>query len=163
MISLGQFIEAHEKAIESDLMRVGYELNDIGGSLTWRALDSFIRNLSLNSATMRELNPELARWDTQLQTNTILADIYDMLAALNYNVLCMASKQKPQQPKPYPRPGKNEDEDKKKIGKGALPVAELEDWFEQKRRKYAERNDRSCKSYGDNNPEYAGSAADHSE
>ena len=120
-------------------MKVGYELNDIGGSLSWRALDSFIRNLSLNSATMRELNPELARWDTQLQTNTILADIYDMLAALNYNVLCMASKQKPQQPKSYPRPGKNEDEDKKKIGKGALPVADLREWFEQKRREKKEK------------------------
>lgn len=140
MISLGQFIEAHKKAIEADLMKVGYELNDIGSALSWRALDSFIRNLSLSSATMRELNPELARWDTQLQTNTILADIYDMLAALNYNVLCMASKQKPQQPKPYPRPGKNEDEDKKKIGKGALPVADLQEWFEQKRRKYGERH-----------------------
>lgn len=120
-------------------MKVGYELNDIGGSLSWRALDSFIRNLSLSSATMRELNPELARWDTQLQTNTILADIYDMLAALNYNVLCMASKQKPQQPKSYPRPGKKEDEDKKKIGKGALPVADLREWFEQKRRDKKER------------------------
>ena len=112
---------------------------------------------------MRELNPELARWDSQLQTNTILADIYDMLAALNYNVLCMASKQKPQQPKPYPRPGKKEDEDKKKIGKGALPVAELNEWFEQRRKKYAERNDRSSKSYGDDHPEYAGSPENDSE
>ena len=161
MISLGQFIEAHEKAIESDLMRVGYELNDIGGSLSWRALDSFIRNLSLNSATMRELNPELARWDTQLQTNTILADIYDMLAALNYNVLCMASKQKPQQPKPYPRPGKKEDEDKKRIGKGALPVAELKEWFEQKRREHGERDGRGRPRNGHDNPKHAGSPADN--
>lgn len=95
----------------------------------------------MDSATVRELNPELARWNGSLQTNTILADIYDLLSAINYNLLCMASKQKPQQPKPYPRPGKKEDEDKQRIGKGALPVAELEDWFEQKRRKYAERND----------------------
>ena len=163
MISLGQFIEAHKKAVEADLLKVGYELNDIGGALPWSALDSFITNLSLDSATMRELSPEIARWNGSLQTNTILADIYDLLSAINYNLLCMASKQKPQQPKPYPRPGKKEDEDKQKIGKGALPVAELEDWFEQKRRKYAERNDRSCKSYGDDHPEYAGGTADHCE
>lgn len=111
---------------------------------------------------MRELNPELARWDTQLQTNTILADIYDMLAALNYNVLCMASKQKPQQPKPYPRPGKKEDEDKKKIGKGALPVAELKEWFEQKRREHGKRDDGSCSRNGHSDPKYAGSPADDS-
>lgn len=111
---------------------------------------------------MRELNPELARWDTQLQTNTILADIYDMLAALNYNVLCMASKQKPQQPKPYPRPGKKEDEDKKKIGKGALPVADLREWFEQKRRKYGERNGRGRTCDDNDHTKYAGSPADDS-
>ncbi|MBO5967437.1 MAG: hypothetical protein J6S14_02930 [Clostridia bacterium] len=114
----------------------------------------------MSSATMRELNPELARWDTQLQTNTILADIYDMLAALNYNVLCMASKQKPHQPKPYPRPNQKEEENRKKIGKGALPVAELEKWFEQQRRKHGKRNDRSRKSDSHNNSEHAGSPAD---
>ena len=140
MISLGQFIEAHKKAIEADLMKVGYELNDIGGALSWSALDSFIRNLSLSSATMRELNPDIARWSSPLQTNIILADIYDLLSAINYNLMSMASKQKPQQPKSYPRPGKNDDEDKKKIGKGALPVADLQEWFEQKRRKYGERH-----------------------
>jgi hypothetical protein len=112
---------------------------------------------------MRELNPELARWDTALQTNTILADIYDLLAAINYNLLCMASKQKPQQPKPYPRPGKKDDGDRKRIGKGALPVAELNDWFEQKRRKYAERNGRGGTCDDKYHPEYAGSAADDSE
>jgi hypothetical protein len=145
------------------LLKVGYELDDIGGALSWGALDSFIRNLSLNSATMRELNPELARWDTQLQTNAILADIYDMLAALNYNVLCMASKQKPQQPKPYPRPNQKEDDNRKKIGKGALPVAELSEWFEQRRKKYAERNDRSRPCDSHDHPEYAGSPAEDSE
>ena len=144
-------------------MKVGYELNDIGGSLSWRALDSFIRNLSLDSATIRDLNPDIARWSSPLQTNIILADVYDLLSAINYNLMSMASKQKTQQPKPYPRPGKNEDEDKKKIGKGALPVADLEDWFEQRRRKYAERNDRSCKSYGDHHPEYERGTADDSE
>ena len=112
---------------------------------------------------MRELNPELARWDTQLQTNTILADIYDMLAALNYNVLCMASKQKPQQPKPYPRPNQKEEENRKKIGKGAMPVAELNEWFEQRRKKYAERNDRSSTRHGDDHPEYAGGTAEDSD
>ena len=140
MISLGQFIEAHKKAIESDLMKVGYELNDIGGALSWSALDSFIRNLSLDSATMRELSPEIARWNGSLQTNTILADIYDLLSAINYNLLCMASKQKPQHPKPYPRPNQKEEENRKKIGKGALPVAELKEWFEQKRREHGERD-----------------------
>jgi hypothetical protein len=142
------------------LLKVGYELDDIGSALSWRALDSFIRNLSLSSATMRELNPELARWDSQLQTNTILADIYDMLAALNYNVLCMASKQKPQQPKPYPRPNQKDDENRKKIGKGALPVAELREWFEQKRREHGERDGRGRPCNGHDNPQYAGSPAD---
>ena len=85
-----------------------------------------------------------------------------MLAALNYNVLCMASKQKPQQPKPYPRPNQKEDENKKKIGKGALPVAELKEWFEQKRREHGERDGRGRPCDGHDNPKYAGSPADNS-
>lgn len=62
-----------------------------------------------------------------MKTNFILADIFDILAAINYNLQQLGGG-KSKKPKPYPRPGKNKDNNTKKFGKGAIPVTSIRDW-----------------------------------
>ena len=52
---------------------------------------------------------------------------------INANLCAMGSGKKAKKPKAYKRPGDN---DKKKIGKNALPAAELREWFENKRKQH---------------------------
>lgn len=134
----------HREAIEHDLLvSTGYQLDDIGRTLSWSALDSFIRHLPPNSALMRELNPELARWNTTQTTNTILADIWDMLAHINANLVAFATRKPVRDVPSYPRPFAQKDEqseNKKHYGSGALPPDELKRWFEEKRRKRCQKS-----------------------
>jgi hypothetical protein len=89
-----------------------------------------------DSALMRELNPEAWTWASTAKTNTILADIWDMLAQINANLIAAATQKPARKFKPYPRPAgkKNEPEDQQHYGSGALPADELRKWFEEKRR-----------------------------
>lgn len=80
------------------------------------------------------MDPDLAVWAGLPKTNAILADIYDVLALINSNLVAMGSGKRASKPKPYSRPG---DKDKQKIGKNALPPDQLKDWFAKKRK---ERN-----------------------
>ena len=80
------------------------------------------------------MDPDLAAWAGLPKTNSLLADIYDVLALINANIVAMGSGKRATKPKPYSRPG---DKDKQKIGKNALPPDQLKDWFAKKRK---ERN-----------------------
>lgn len=123
MICLASYIQEHSEAINYDLLtKTGHELSDVGRGLSWSALDSFIRNSPPDGALMREIRPDLYQWTTPAKTNAILADIYDMLAAINSNLCAKGSGKKAKKPKPYPRPGKNSSA--RKVGT-ALPVSEL--------------------------------------
>lgn len=114
-------------------MQCGFELRDVGRSISWGALDSYIRNIGPGSATARELNPELHQWSSTLNTNRILADIYDMLATINANLVAVGSHKPSKKPKPYPRPNKQDDGEH--YGKGAVTVKELRELYASKRRK----------------------------
>ena len=114
-------------------MRCGYELKDVGHSLSWGALHSFITNMGPESATARDLDPDLHRWSTTFTTNRILADIYDMLAMINANIVAAGSHKAAKKPKPYPRPGKKNSGDH--YGKDAVPVDELRRLYAEKRKK----------------------------
>ena len=81
---------------------------------------------------MRELNPDVAVWSSQIKTNSILADIFDMLAAINANLMAIGSGKAAKRPKPYPRPHQESPEDEMHFGKGALPVDELHKWIEER-------------------------------
>ena len=134
-MSLWRFIEDHREAIESDLITsAGIELADVGGSLSWGAFASFLKNLSYDSALWKSAHPDAAVWSTQLQTNIILADIYDVLSQINANICGGFSKKKPQKIKPYPRPW-NKAKQHRIGGKGALPKDELREWIYNYRRK----------------------------
>ena len=102
--------------------------------MTWGALLSFVENIGLDSAMGRELNPELHQWSNTLTTNKILADIYDMLAQINSNLVAIGSRKPAKKPKTYPRPGKNDNGEK--YGSGAVPVYEMRKMFVKKRKKH---------------------------
>ena len=89
-----------------------------------------------DSATARSLNPEIAHWATRTKTNELLADIFDMLAMINANIVAIGQRKRAKTPKPYPRPG-DQPSGQKHFGKDAMPADELQAWFERKRR---ERN-----------------------
>lgn len=124
-------------------------MNDIGRILSWDALESFLKHARPDSALVSEINPEISAWASTTKTNTILADIYDVLAQINANLVAIGSGKPAKSPKPYPRPGKKNPENEKHIGSGALPPDELHRWIEEKR---AEFNARSRTSHANSDP-----------
>ena len=81
--------------------------------------------------------PEYAAWSSTLKTNAILAEVVDILNALNANIMAIGSGKPAKRPKPYPRPGKKPNKDEKHFGRGALPVDQLHQWIEERRAKHA--------------------------
>ena len=133
MISLAEFVEEHSEALSYDLItRTNYQINDIGGALSWSSLHSFIKFLPGDSALARDLGKSSAIWDSRIKTNAILADIYDLLQQLNANFVAFASGGKTKQKiTPYPRPGR-EDDNRRKFGKGAMPLDQLRQWIKER-------------------------------
>jgi hypothetical protein len=117
------------------LTQTGHEVDDVGGSLSWRAFSSFLQNLGIESQLGRELQPEVAKWSSIQKTNEILADIYDVLSVINANLIGIGSGKRPKQPKPYPRPG-HEEKNTRKFGRGAVTHDELVAFFDSKRKKH---------------------------
>lgn len=133
MIGLADFVEKHREAVERDLLtETGRDLDELGSTLSWSALNSFLSHIQLESALGAEMNPELVRWTTRLKTNEILADIYDQLSVVNARLYTIITKKRPRKPEPYERPGKKE---KKRIGSGPLPVNAMREWIESKRKR----------------------------
>ena len=95
----------HREAVESDLMQTGYTLDDVGHSLSWDALKSFLTYARPDSALFQKINPDLADWSVTLKTNFILADIYDQLATTNAFLRTIITHKQSRQPEPYKRPG----------------------------------------------------------
>lgn len=132
IISLAQFVEEHGEALTYDLItRTNYQIDDIGGALSWGSLRSFIKYLPGDSALARELG-KTTGWEGSLKTNAILADIYDLLQVLNANIVAIGSHGKQRKNiKPYPRPGRDED-NTRKFGRGALSLEDLREWIRGK-------------------------------
>lgn len=112
-------------------MRYGHELRDVGCSLSWSALHSFISCLGPDSYVAKEIEPELYDWTTTFKTNKILADIYDMLALIQATLVAIGSKKQIKKPKPYPRLKK----DGKKIGNSPVAPVQLRNMFVNKRKR----------------------------
>lgn len=127
MISLAEFVEEHVEALSYDLItRTNYQIDDIGGALSWSSLHSFIKYLPGDSALARDLGKSTAIWDSRIKTNAILADVYDLLQVLIANL-----SGKKQNITPYPRPGR-EDDNRRKFGKGALPLDQMRQWIKER-------------------------------
>ena len=139
----------HREAIQHDLLvETGHELADVGRVLSWDALSAFLHHLRPDSATARELNPELSVWTSTAKTNAILADIFDILSAINANLMAIGSGKRAHKPKLYPRPDSGKEKDNKQhFGSGALPPDELRKWFDEKRAKHARSSTSHNNSY----------------
>ena len=97
-------------------------MNDVGRSLSWGALGSFLHEAKPDSAIVAEMDPAIAEWSTVLKTNMLLADIYDLLNLFRVYMLAKGGKVRPQKPKEYPRSWRK----KKKTFK---TVMKAKDWL----------------------------------
>lgn len=111
-------------------MQTGYTLDDVGSTLSWSALGAFLHRVEPDGAIAHEIEPDIAAFSSRFKTNAILADIYDVLAQINANMVAGFSRKRTSKPKRYPRPGDN---DKRRIGKDSLTVNELDSWFAKKK------------------------------
>lgn len=119
-------LKAHRGAIEYDLLTLaGLTTEDVGGGLTWPALWSFITHLPPSSAWYRETRPEEAAWANGYRLAGILADLYDLLAAVHTK--------EGRTPPRYPRPG-DKDENVQRFGADPIPISEFERWWNDPRR-----------------------------
>ena len=135
--SLCEFTNEHKEAIQYDLMTsAGLELDEVGGSLSMGAFSSFIKGLATDyeSELWRSTHEDMAIWSTTLKTNALLADIYDLLAQLNANMVGGFGRKKAAKVKPMQRPWLK-DKTKRIGGKGALPKDKLREWINKHRRK----------------------------
>ena len=126
MTGLAMALRSHGRAVEYDLMtRTGRTLSEYMemGAAGKVALVSFLRFLPPDSAYFREVHPrdEMGAWSSTLKTNSILADIFD--------VIVRANSKKGRKPKPYPRPNART----QGIGNGAIPVGEFDKWWKSGR------------------------------
>lgn len=121
--------------MERDLLVLtGFTLDDVGGALSWSALGAFLHRIEPDGAIAQEIEPDIAAFSSRFKTNAILADIYDVLAQINANLVAGFSRKRSQKPRRYPRPGDNS---KRQIGKNnGMSVDELDNWFAQKKQKH---------------------------
>lgn len=139
------------------MIQTGHEFNDIGRTLSWDALVSFLKYIEPDSAFAREMDPEVSAWGTTMKTNMILADIWNILASINANLVAIGSHKPAKTPKPYPRPGQKRPDEEKRIGSGALPPDQLRRWFEMKREEHA----RSSTGHNNSHASDGGGARDN--
>lgn len=121
-------VNRYPKAVNADLfINTGYTIDDLGDGLSWDVFNDFLTNLGTQSALAKQVTPETSVWGSREKTNIILADIYDVLSAINYSLVKMGGG-KPKKPTPYPRP--NDKNKVKKYGnhKSALPVNKMREW-----------------------------------
>ena len=93
----------------------------------WDAVAAWARFAVNDSGSnvWRAKNEELANYATPLHIAAQIADLYDLIQAL-YISLTTPKGRSPRPLKPYPRPwARNE----QKIGRGAIPVSEFDDWY----------------------------------
>ena len=90
-----------------------------------------MKRIDPGGAIAEELEPEIAAFSSRTKTNAILADIYDVLAQINANMVAGFTRKRSSKPKRYPRPG---DDSKRRIGKNGVTFNELDNWIAEKRK-----------------------------
>ena len=111
------------------MCRLGLRFED-SPAIGWDCVINFVRHLDQTSAVFRAQHPEEFMFASSLKRAAILADIFDAIRAFEYTYVTSHLKKgaaPPPPPKRYPRPGV--DEGVQRIGKGAIPIAEFEEWY----------------------------------
>lgn len=123
-------IDRHGAALEYDLLTMTrYQLRDAGGALSWGALLHFLQYLPRDSALSRELVPlsDSERWAGGEATSAIVADLFDLVALMRAEAAVKGTTHRPRKPRRYPRPWERPKE--RHVGRGAIPIADFEDWW----------------------------------
>lgn len=132
ILGLAGELAEHGGAIEYDLItRAGMSFDDVPARLSWRALGVFVRHLDASSAYVREVEPERAPWLGTERIPSMLADLFDMVAVLDWHLVCANTprgKQRPRRPKPYPRPWRAKDGGTR-VGRDPIPVSDFNEWW----------------------------------
>lgn len=114
------------------MTRAGATLAMVPDPISWNALRSFVTHLDQESAVYAELDPERAAWARCADVKTLLADIYDLVAAFRWE-FCSANtpprKARPPKPRPYRRPGAKDD--RVRVGRDPIPIREFDDWWNE--------------------------------
>lgn len=125
----------HRRALESDMLtRLGLTLDDVPDVISWDALAAFAANLAEGSALFASMHRDEAAWASTIKTNVILADLYDSLTALRYEIALMNTpkgRRRPDKPVPYPRFWVKEKSGKgtKRYGRDPVPLSEFDRWW----------------------------------
>ena len=102
-------------------------LEDLGTGLSERSLLSFLRNLPPESATLREMDPEMGGWS---RADMLLAQLCDEIANLMWLTACRGAPRSkwPPRPEQIERPGVRND-GRRHLGRGAIPVKDFDKWW----------------------------------
>ena len=126
ILGLLRLLTEHEEAVEYDLITLGLRLDDLGTQrLSWRDLWVIVRQSPRGSALARSIHGQRAAW---AQETYLLADIFDVLAAANWQ----RGGGKGPKPKPFPRPKRDDDATVKRFGSAPLPVDEFDAWLKSR-------------------------------
>ena len=109
-----------------------WTLDDLGGELGWVRLLPFVQNLPPTSALARAMHPDRAEelaWANGWRDAALLADIYDAVTMLRYELACMMPHRgSVRKPDPHKRPGDGNG-NTKTLGSGAVGIREFERWW----------------------------------
>ena len=97
-------------------------------SFGWAELANFAKHLPETSATFRAQHKDMYMFASELQQSALLADLYDSIQNMLY-LFSTAHGGKPKKPQRFPRPWTDDDTSTKRIGSGAIPISEFNDWY----------------------------------
>lgn len=129
-------MEAHADALEYDLMTMtGRTLSEYEqmGARGYGALAHFVERVPIDSELWREMHgdAEYPRvWSSSIKQAELLADVVDMLALVAHLTAQSHSKHRLKRPKPMQRPWVKDGT--RRIGRGAIPAAKFDKWWETK-------------------------------
>lgn len=127
ILAVCRLIEAHGEAVETDLLLMGRSLDELGLSLSWR--DLFVLSKHWQVTPGSKLSSSIEGAEVWPREQMILADIFDSLAAANWQRQGRANAKKPEA---YKRPWVKSKE--KKLGSEAIPISQFNDWWDSQKK-----------------------------
>ena len=109
---------------------MGITLESAPLAIGWHNVRDFARHLDEGSAVLRAKHGEVAAFASQVGIAAMLADVCDRLDAIQYGIAIAhprAVRKPDRPPRPRKRPWATGDE--KRIGSGAIPVSEFDEWY----------------------------------
>ena len=126
---LVELLTEHAEAVEADLIDRGLRQRWLGTEdLTWPDLRAVVRNLPEDSALVRAMDPEAAKWTGRNGMIQLLHSVEHHQRILAWQQTEDGSKGR-NVPKPLPAPWVEPEKDTKKFGGDAVPWDEMTSWL----------------------------------